>query len=78
MTIFYKDQPPWKPIRHDERFQALLRRACACRLIDAKPDQLPPRRSLEALGKVLAATAAHVLERRGVQIQVSTAVRASW
>jgi Tfp pilus assembly protein PilF len=26
MTIFYKDQPLWKPIRRDERFQALLRR----------------------------------------------------
>ena len=26
MTIFYKDQPLWTPIRRDERFQALLRR----------------------------------------------------
>jgi serine/threonine protein kinase/tetratricopeptide (TPR) repeat protein len=26
MTLFYKDQPVWKPIRRDERFQALLRR----------------------------------------------------
>ena len=26
MTIFYKDQPLWQPIRRDERFQALLRR----------------------------------------------------
>ena len=26
MTIFYKDQPLWAPVRRDERFQALLRR----------------------------------------------------
>ena len=26
MTIFYKDQPLWQPIRRDERFQALLLR----------------------------------------------------
>ena len=26
MTIFYKDQPLWKPVRKDERFQTLLRR----------------------------------------------------
>ena len=26
MSIFYKDQPAWRPVRHDARFQAALRR----------------------------------------------------